>query len=147
MTPVAAESPRPAGDLNGPRRVLHAFVVEDNPVILENLVAALEELTSVQVVGHAADEESALAQLAARRGELDLVIVDVFLKSGSGLGVLRGALSTSLPAPRVVLTNCVSVEVLAQCRALGADCVFDKSKDLDELMAYCCRLAERGAQR
>ncbi len=88
-----------------PCRVLQTFVVEDNPVILDDLVATLEEMTPVRVVGHAADEATALAQLTARRGELELVIVDIFLKSGSGLGVLRAALNSSLPARRVVLTR------------------------------------------
>ena len=42
---------------------LKAFIVEDSPVIRENLVAALEELAPVQVVGTADDEASAV-QLA-----------------------------------------------------------------------------------
>lgn len=147
MTPgPQASMPHPGGWMQ-PRRVLQTFVVEDNPVILDNLVATLEEMTPVRVVGHAADEATALAQLAARRGEIELVIVDIFLKSGSGLGVLRAAMNSSLPARRVVLTNFASPDMRAQCKALGADCVFDKSNDLDELMAFCCRLAEGGSER
>jgi len=137
-------STRDAGE---PSRLLRTYVVEDNQVIFDNLVATLEEMTPVRVVGHATDESTALAQLAERCGELDLVIVDVFLKAGSGLGVLRGALQCGLPAPRVVLTNCASDDMRAQCKALGADRVFDKSNDLDELLAFCCGLAQRGAER
>ena len=36
---------------------LKAFIVEDSPVILENLVATLEELAQVEVVGSVPDEE------------------------------------------------------------------------------------------
>lgn len=147
MTPSPLPSPLGAGVLAASTPVLHTFVVEDSQVILDNLVATLEEMTPVRVVGHAADEATALAQLAERSGELDLVIVDLFLKSGSGLGVLRGALTTSLPARRVVLTNFASDGMRAQCKALGADRVFDKSNELDELMTFCCRLAERGTER
>ena len=42
---------------------LTAFIVEDSPVIRENLVAALEEMAPIQVVGTAEDEASALRWL------------------------------------------------------------------------------------
>ena len=121
---------------------LRTFIVEDSPIILDNLIATLEEMAPVQVVGNAADEDSAMASLAKLQGELDLVIIDVFLKSGSGLGILRGATRHGLTAKRVVLTNYATPDMRDKCKALGADRVFDKSNDLDELLAYCSRLAE-----
>ena len=39
---------------------LLAFVVEDSPVIQENLIAALEEMAPVKVVGTAVDQAGAL---------------------------------------------------------------------------------------
>ena len=65
---------------------LNAFIVEDSPVIRENLIAALEELAPVKVVGTAEDEPTAVSWLGGSR-ECDLVIIDIFLKRGSGLGV------------------------------------------------------------
>jgi two-component system, OmpR family, response regulator len=62
---------------------LKAFIVEDSPVIRENLIAALEELAPVQVVGTAEDEPTAVAWLDAQKHECDLVIIDIFLKRGS----------------------------------------------------------------
>ena len=121
---------------------LRTFIVEDSPIILDNLVATLEEMAPVRVVGSAPDEATATVRLAQLRGELDLVIIDVFLKSGSGLGVLRGTAQSGLPAKRVVLTNYATSDMREKCRALGADRVFDKSNDLDDLLAYCTRLAE-----
>jgi len=38
---------------------VNTFIVEDSPIILDNLVATLEELAPVRVVGSAADEASA----------------------------------------------------------------------------------------
>jgi len=124
-----------------PARILRTFVVEDSQVILENLVSMLEAMSPVRVVGHAADEWTALARMADHQDTLDLVIVDIFLRTGSGLGVLRGALQAHLLAPRVVLSNCATVDMRAQCMALGATRVFDKSNDLAELLAFCSRLA------
>ena len=46
---------------------LKTFIVEDNQVIYENLVSTLQELTEVEVVGHARDE-AIDARLVSRRG-------------------------------------------------------------------------------
>lgn len=122
---------------------MKTFIVEDSPLILEKLVATLEELAPVQVVGTASDEAGARAWLAAPHDDVGLLIIDIFLRSGSGLGVLRAAQQLATPAKRVVLTNYASPDMRATCRALGADRVFDKSSELDELLAYCEQL-ERG---
>src|SRR6478736_8905884 len=72
-------------------KALRAYVVEDNRVVRENLIAALEELAPLQVVGSAADEGVALAWLRDDMQACDLMIIDLFLHSGSGLGVLAAA--------------------------------------------------------
>ena len=124
--------------------VVNTFIVEDSPVILDNLVAALEELAPVKVVGWADDESSAVSWLTEPANECDLVIIDIFLKSGSGLGVLRSAARSGVRGKRVVLTNYASPDLRERCAALGASRVFDKSSELDELIAYCTRLGEEG---
>ncbi|APW45428.1 response regulator transcription factor [Rhodoferax antarcticus] len=121
---------------------LKTFIVEDNPVILKNLIATLEDLSDVQVVGSAGSEREAVSELQQRDGQLDLVIVDIFLNSGSGLGVLRSAQNLELPVRRVVLSNYATPEMRRRCLELGADRVFDKSSELEELIAYCDEAAE-----
>jgi DNA-binding NarL/FixJ family response regulator len=124
---------------------VNTFIVEDSPIILDNLVATLEELAPVKVVGSAADEASAVRWLAEAGNQCDLVIIDIFLKSGSGLGVLKSSARTAQSAKRVVLTNYATADMRRKCAELGADRVFDKSGELEELIAYCTRLgAEPG---
>jgi DNA-binding NarL/FixJ family response regulator len=123
---------------------LKLFIVEDSALILESLRGALEELAPVVVVGAAADESSAVRWLLEPSNAWDLAIVDVFLKSGSGLGVLASAARADGPGKKVVFTNYATRDVRERCRALGADRVFDKSSELDDLIDYCARLAERG---
>jgi DNA-binding NarL/FixJ family response regulator len=120
------------------------FIVEDSAIILDNLVATLEELAPVRVVGSAPDEDAAVNWLTADGREVDLVIIDVFLKGGSGLGVLKRAAQRSVPGKRVVLTNYATLEMRRKCLELGADRVFDKSNELDDLVQYCARLANGG---
>jgi DNA-binding NarL/FixJ family response regulator len=92
------------------------------------------------VVGHAPDETTALQALRKLDGDVQLIIIDIFLKAGSGLGVLRRIEEAGLAAQRVVLTNYATPTMRATCAALGADRVFDKCGDLDELLSFCANL-------
>ena len=120
---------------------LKTYIVEDSQVIRENLIATLEELVPVEVVGTAADELTAVRWLLGAANQCDLVIVDIFLKSGSGLGVLAAAQQQKQPTKLVVLSNYATEDIRRKCLALGADQVFDKSHEIDGLINYCARLA------
>ena len=126
-----------------PARSLDAYVVEDNVIVLESLIAALEELAPVHVVGTAADESVAVDWLRADGEPCDLVIIDVFLRTGSGLGVIAAARQRRPGAALVVLSNYATDEMRARCLASGADRVFDKSRDIEQLVAYCIALSTR----
>lgn len=123
---------------------LNTYIVEDSPVIRENLIATLEELLPVQVVGAAEDESTALRWLAEQASPCDLMIVDIFLKGGTGLGVLKAAQTLRPLAKKVVLSNFATPDMRRKCLELGADQVFDKSNEIDTLIAWCERLAQEG---
>lgn len=120
---------------------LRTYIVEDSPVIRDSLIATLEELVSVDVVGTAEDESVAVQWLLQSLHAVDLVIIDIFLKSGSGLGVLRAASALPPTVKRVVLSNYATADMRRKCLALGADRVFDKSHDIDALIDYCSQLS------
>jgi len=123
-------------------RPLKTYIVEDSQVIRDNLIATLEELVSVEIMGSAEDEATAVQWLTQPGHVFDLVIVDIFLKSGSGLGVLQ-ALGHGNPARKlVVLSNYATQDMRRKCLELGADQVFDKSNDIDDLILYCNKLAD-----
>lgn len=122
---------------------LKTFLVEDSPVIRTNLVAALQDLAPVEVVGFAETAQDACSQLQELNasGACDLAILDIFLKAGSGLDVLRCLNGQASKIQRVVLTNYATPEMRAQCEALGAAKVFDKSSDIESLVSYCNEMA------
>ena len=128
---------------DAPARALDVYVVEDNVIVLESLIAALEELAPVHVVGTAADESVAVDWLRADGEHCDLVIIDIFLRTGSGLGVIAAARRERPGAALVVLSNYATDEMQARCLASGADRVFDKSRDIDQLVAFCISLLSR----
>jgi len=126
---------------------LAVFVVEDNAEMQESLAVALEELTCAKVVGGSPSEEEACQWLAANGGAWDMVIVDLFLKGGSGIRLIQ-RLQRARPAQKVVVfSNYVNASVRKRCGQLGVDAVFDKSTEIDALVDYCSRqCTELGAR-
>jgi two-component system, OmpR family, response regulator len=121
---------------------IKTYLVEDNPTIRDNLIATLEELTRVNAVGTAETEKDGIAWLTNSNHVWDLAIVDLFLKQGSGFGVVA-ACKQRLPHQKViVLSNYATQDVRTQSAILGADAVFDKSTEIDELLAYCTTLIQ-----
>ena len=106
---------------------LITYIVEDSATIRDNLIATLEEIAPVKVVGFAETENEASLWLSDHDGNWQLAIVDLFLKEGSGLGVLRGCQNRQNHQKVVVLTNYATDDIRERCTVLGADAVFDKS--------------------
>jgi two-component system, OmpR family, response regulator len=119
---------------------LQTYIVEDNATIRDNLVDALQELASVAMLGWAQTENDAKTWIAAHRAEWDLLIVDLFLKQGSGLGVLEASQDRGRGQRVVVLSNYATSDMRKRCAQLGADAVFDKSNEIDALVDYCLAL-------
>lgn len=119
---------------------LRTFFVEDNPTIRENLIATLAELTDVIAVGIAETEANASQWLCSNPDAWDLVIVDLFLREGSGLGIVT-SIQHRLPSQKLlVLSNYATADVRERCLELNADAVFDKSNEIDNLIDFCIDL-------
>ena len=143
MVSPASSTPQPP--FVAPHLPLRTYIVEDSPMIRENLIDTLEEMAQVEVVGTSDNETGAVNWLLNRVDQCDLVIVDIFLKAGSGLGVLKACSQASRQhnLKMVVLSNYATPDMQSRCLKLGADQVFDKSKDIDALLSYCNALASR----
>jgi len=116
---------------------LKTYIVEDNPTIRENLIGTLEELARIDAVGTADTENEGKAWLAKNSENWDLAIVDLFLKQGSGLGVLAACRDRPSRQKVVVLSNYATADIRQRCTQLGVDAVFDKSNEIDALVDYC----------
>ncbi len=116
---------------------LTTYLVEDSPTIRENLIATLEELANVEVTGITDNENDAKVWLNDSQNVWHLAIVDLFLKQGSGLGVLHACRERSPQQKVVVLSNYATSDIRKRCAQLGVDAVFDKSNEIDALLAYC----------
>ena len=119
---------------------LKTFFVEDNATIRENLIETLLELTDVEPVGYAETEAEGTAWLTDPHNDWDLAIVDLFLRQGSGLGVVA-ACQKRKPGQRViVLSNYATLDVRQRCTELGVDAIFDKSNEIESLLDFCMEM-------
>ena len=119
---------------------LRVFLVEDNPMIRERLIESLTATGSIDVVGHADTEWQAVEALSD--GRWDAVLLDLQLKQGTGLGVLR-AIGPSRPlgAKIVVLTTFAIPQYRDRSLALGADAIFDKACEYERAVDMLSDLA------
>jgi len=120
---------------------LKTYIVEDNLTIRENLVGTLEELTCISAIGFAETEAEASQWLADHADDWELAIVDLFLKQGSGLGVLQACRARRPSQKVVVLSNYATPDIRKRCAQFGVDAVFDKSNEIDGLIDFCIEQA------
>ena len=106
---------------------LRAYIVEDSPTIRENLIETLHELAEVDAVGLADTEREGKAWLAQHPDDWDVAVVDLFLREGSGLGVVESCRGRRRGQKVIVLSNHATSDMRRRCAQLGADAVFDKS--------------------
>lgn len=116
---------------------LDVVLVEDSAVLRDLLSAMLEGMAVIHIVGTADSEADALALI--RRTRPRLVIVDLELRQGSGLGLLAALQSQAefYGNPHaVVFSNHAHAVVQSKCKALGALAFFDKSFQMDDLLTF-----------
>ena len=115
----------------GVQRNLSLLVVEASNLFVERLRDILDEIAGIKVAAVVDTEDSGLA--AVRDGGIDLILLDLDLRQGSGLGLLR-ALARLGPAPlAIVIANYDVGRYRGDAMAFGARYFLDKTKDMDQL--------------
>jgi len=112
---------------------LRVFVVEDFAPVRDLIVENLEEFAGLEFAGFAESEESALAWL--RRHRCDVLILDLELRQGNGLGVLKALATAELAAKpvKIVFSNHVGTNIRSLAAQFGASYFFDKTLDTPKL--------------
>ena len=90
---------------------------------------ALDTLDDVEVVGAVADESAAVA--AVRAGKVDVIVLDLQLREGTGFGVVQ-QLGADRPTI-IVFTNYMLPEYQRLASALGIEYFLNKSLDYERL--------------
>lgn len=123
---------------------LNTILVEDSKTIQDTLVPALAELADARVVAIATTAAEAKEALDQWAGKWQLMVVDLFLREGSGLEVLHALRQREQPRSVMqhvyVLTNYATADMRRRCEQLGADGVYDKSTELEAFFDQCVAL-------
>jgi two-component system, OmpR family, response regulator len=115
-------------------RNLSVLLVEDSRVLAERLRETLLSVPGVQLAGTVDSETEAVAAL--QRHPVDVLLLDLHLRQGTGFGVLRAiAGEQSRKLVVIVLTNYDLAEYRRAAAALGARYFLDKLRDFDRLPA------------
>ncbi len=118
---------------------IRVLLVEDSKELSARLIEAIDQFADVRLIGAAETEAEALAII--EREPVDVIILDIHLKQGTGFGVMR-ALATKQPKPQiVVLTNYGLPEYRNAAFASGASYFLDKVSDpgrLTEVLHEIC---------
>lgn len=126
---------------------LKVFLVEDSAAQRAYLTHILRIEAKVDVVGIAETEQQAIGWLDRNPDQWDILLVDLFLGQGSGVGVIEHCRDRHPAQSIVVMTNhAQDAGLLQHCRELGVEAVFNKSTQMDNLVAHCTGLDARMAQ-
>ncbi len=108
---------------------VRVFLVEDSPIIRERLIESLSVPGRIEIIGSADSESAAVAAL--RSPDWDALVLDLQLKHGNGLGVLKavGPRDRARGAKVIVFTNYAFPQYRAKTEQLGADHFFEKARE------------------
>jgi DNA-binding NarL/FixJ family response regulator len=110
---------------------LRVLLVEDSKVLTERLTEAIRQIPDVELIGTADTEAAAVA--SAKSESVDVIILDLHLKQGTGFGVMRALAVAQLKPRIIVLTNYDLPEYKNAAIALGATHFLDKARDYGRL--------------
>jgi two-component system, OmpR family, response regulator len=118
---------------------LRVLLVEDSPVICRLITGIIDRVSGVKVTRSVDTEADAIDAISS--GAVDVVVLDLQLRRGSGFGVLRAVRRMTARPTVVVLTNFAHPAYRESTLALGAGHFLDKSKDYDRLPLILTDLA------
>ena len=118
---------------------LRVLLVEDSPVIRGLITQIIDDIPGVRVAESVESEREAIEAIG--RLGVDVVILDLQLRKGTGFGVLRALRDMPKKPVAVVLTNFALKSYRESAFALGARDFLDKSRDYDRLPAILTEIA------
>lgn len=121
---------------------VRVFLVEDMPQVQGALADLLASVGPFEVVGAVRTEAEARLWVQDHPGGWDLLVVDLVLDSGSGMGVIPGARAQANGhgGRVVVFSDYATAGIERHCRQLGAHAVFSKTDAMNEFLDYCAEL-------
>jgi chemotaxis response regulator CheB len=110
---------------------MRVALVEDSVEFIRVVEALLAEIPGSILVGTASDSATGIELVS--KTQPDVLVLDVFLREGTALDVLRGLADQTGRTTVIVVTSQPSAVLEQHCRNLGARAVFDKTTQVEQL--------------
>lgn len=107
---------------------MKTFIADGSRFGLKRLLNLLDGIEHFELVGYAADAYGAIVSI--RSVKPDLLILDLELRSGNGLTVLKSVKEDLPQTVVIVATNSTNEQYRTRCKELGADYFIDKSTEV-----------------
>ena len=116
-----------------PATELTVYIVEDSFPVRERLIETVADVPNARVVGQADAVPEALE--GVQRSQPRVLIVDVQLRRGSGIRLLKQLRATGqqLPELVIVVTNYPTDDYRKASEDCGANHFFDKASEFDKV--------------
>ncbi len=117
------------------------FIVEDSPMMKVRLIQMLEQIEVVEIIGEADNQNDAIAKISELKP--DVVVLDIRLKEGNGLEVLK-YIKTEMPSTVVImLTNYPYVQYRDKSYSMGADYFFYKATEFTKVFDVVSSIVQK----
>ena len=119
--------------------VIRIVLADDHPIYRDGLVRSLADAGDIQVVGEASDGEAAAEVVLRERP--DVVLLDISMPKGGGIGALARIMQMDAPPRVAMLTASEADDDLMQAIKLGAQGYILKGVGAGELVDLVRELA------
>lgn len=110
---------------------IRVFIADDSATVRDRLTSLLRDMTTVEIIGQAADAAEAIQSIQQLKP--DVVILDIRMPAGSGIGVLRSLQQRQEKPKFIMLTNYPFLQYRKTCLEAGASFFFDKSSEFEKI--------------
>ena len=119
---------------------LRVFLVEDSRTVRELIIEHLSDIDGIEFSGFAETEDDAVIEL--RSNCFDVVILDIELRQGNGISVLRSLAETLTlqGSVKIIFSNNVSNAYRRIGAQYGIHYFFDKTTELPRLHALLAQI-------
>ncbi len=117
------------------------YIVDNSPLLRDRLKAMLLASGEVEITGESDTPEDAVEDIL--RLNPDVVILDIGMPRGSGIGVIETIKSANLFTVVIVFTDYPYRQYRKKCMDMGADYFFEKSEEFQKIPGVLEQLTQR----
>ena len=111
---------------------MKVLIVDDSELMRKGLSEMISQVEGVEIVGKAERSQEAIE--AIQKLKPNVVILDIKMPGGNGIGVLEHIKKNNTNTKVIMFTNYPYPQYRKKCMDLGADYFFDKSTEFEEVV-------------